>query len=176
MVDAIFEHSARVAALADPVARRLGWEGGPLQGLRLGSALHDVGKLSVSPEILRKPGPLDAVERAEIEQHPAAGARLLEELSSAQAALTYVLCHHERWDGWGYPRGLAGTAIPVEARLLAVADAYDAMTSDRPYRSALDPGVAFEEIERCAGTQFDPRIAYTFLAVWAEGAALAATA
>lgn len=174
MTQALAEHSARVAAFADPVARRLGWAADLLRRLRFGSALHDVGKLAVPAEIIAKAGPLTAAERVEIERHPEAGARLLEGVPSAQAALPYVLRHHERWDGFGYPGRLAGTAIPVEARLLAVADAFDAMTSDRPYRQALDQHVALAEIERCAGTQFDPRIAEAFLAVWGRADAFPA--
>ena len=166
-------HSARVTALAFAVARRLGWGGERLAGLRLGGALHDVGKLAVSPRILRKPGVLTAAERSEMELHPVAGARLLEDLADARPAIPYVLHHHERWDGTGYPGGLAGAAIPVEARLLAVADAFDAMTSERPYRGAVSTEHALDELARCAGTQFDPALAAVFLDVWGSAAAAA---
>jgi putative nucleotidyltransferase with HDIG domain len=163
-------HSARVTALAHAVARRLGWSDPQLVALRIGGALHDVGKLSVPLDILRKAGALTRSERAEIQEHPIAGARLVEQIRAAQPALPYVLHHHERWDGTGYPRGLAGLEIPVEARLLAVADAFDAMTSGRPYRRAVSPAAALEEIARCAGSQFDAALSEVFLEVWGGSA------
>jgi putative nucleotidyltransferase with HDIG domain len=159
-------HAARVTALAYAVAHRLGWGETELVALRIGGALHDVGKLSVPLDILRKAGPLTRSERVEIEEHPIAGARLVEQIEAARPALPYVLHHHERWDGSGYPHRLAGSAISVEGRLIAVADAFDAMTSDRPYRRAIAPDAALEEIARCAGTQFDPTLAGVFLDVW----------
>jgi HD-GYP domain-containing protein (c-di-GMP phosphodiesterase class II) len=162
-------HSARVTALAEAVARRLGWDDEQLRSLHMGGTLHDVGKLSVPGRILRKPGPLTPEELAEIRAHPEAGARLIEPIESAHCALPYVLHHHERWDGRGYPHRLAGPAIPLEARVLAVADAFDAMTSHRPYRRALGDDEALAEIDRCAGTQFDPEVVRAFLEVWAAG-------
>ena len=159
-------HSARVTALAEAVAARLGWEQTRLADLRLGGRLHDIGKLAVPARILRKPGPLDEAELAEVRTHPEAGARLLEGFTSARPALPYVLYHHERWDGGGYPSGRAGAEIPEEGRLLSVADAFDAMTSTRPYRRPLPAARALEEVERCAGSQFDPRLADAFLAAW----------
>ncbi len=162
-------HSARVTALADAVARWLGWDEEQLRLLHLGGALHDIGKLAVPGRILRKPGPLDAEELLEIRAHPEAGVRLIAPIDSAHGALPYVLHHHERWDGRGYPHRLAGRAIPVEARLLAVADAFDAMTSNRPYRRALADDEALAEIDRCAGTQFDPELVRAFLEVWGTG-------
>lgn len=163
-------HAARVTALAYAVAHRLGWSEERLVTLRIGGALHDVGKLSVPLEILRKAGALTRNERAEIEEHPAAGARLVEQIELARPALPYVLHHHERWDGLGYPHRLAGSDIPVEARLLAVADAFDAMTSDRPYRRAISTAAALEEITTCSGSQFDPALAEAFLDVWGGSA------
>jgi putative nucleotidyltransferase with HDIG domain len=162
-------HSLRVAALAEGVARWLGWPESRLEALRIGGALHDIGKLSVSASILSKPGPLTAAELATIRTHPAAGALLIEPIDSVRPALPYVLHHHERWDGDGYPHELRGNAIPVEARVLAVADAFDAMTSDRPYRQALSQPDALVEVERCAGGQFDPELAHAFLTVWSDG-------
>lgn len=116
---------------------------------------------------------MTAEEVAQVRIHPRAGARLVDPIDAARDALPYVLHHHERWDGRGYPDRLAGDAIPVEARVLAVADAYDAMTSDRPYRRALPEAQALDEVDRCAGTQFDPEIARTFLTVWGQATALA---
>jgi len=162
-------HSLRVTTLAEAVARWLGWTESRLETLRIGGALHDVGKLTVPARILSKPGPLTLEELATIRTHPAAGARLIEPIHSARPALPYVLHHHERWDGGGYPHGLGGLAIPVEARVLAVADAFDAMTSGRPYRRAMSELDALREVERCAGCQFDPEIAHAFLTVWSDG-------
>ena len=161
-------HSARVTALAEAVARRLGWGEERLASLRLGGPLHDIGKLAVSDAVLRKEGRLDAQELAQIREHPKVGARLLLRVAALRDAIPYVLYHHERWDGSGYPTGKAGEEIPLEARVLAVADAFDAMTSDRPYRRALTRAQALAEVERCAGTQFDPRIARIFLELFAE--------
>ena len=162
-------HSLRVTTLAEAVARWLGWSESRLETLRVGGALHDVGKLTVPARILSKPGPLTLEELAAIRTHPTAGARLIEPIHSVRSALPYVLHHHERWDGDGYPHGLGGIAIPVEARVLAVADAFDAMTSGRPYRQAMSEPDALREVERCAGCQFDPEIAHAFLTVWSDG-------
>jgi putative nucleotidyltransferase with HDIG domain len=163
-------HGARVAALAEPVARRLGWDAERLAALRFGAMLHDIGKVTVRAETLRKAGPMTIAELTEIRTHPTAGAALVAPLRSARHAVPYVLFHHERWDGDGYPSGLRGGAIPLEARLVGVADAFDAMTSVRPYRQALSIDRALEQIAICAGSQFDPTIAEAFLEVWAESA------
>lgn len=160
---ALGAHAARVSANAEAVALRLGWDDERLGALRLGAVLHDVGKVNIRPEVLAKPGALDELERAEIRAHPVEGLWLLRGVEAFEPALPYVLFHHERWDGSGYPTGRSGAAIPLEGRLLAVADAFDAMTSTRPYRCALDAPDAADEIRRCVGTQFDPEIADTFL-------------
>lgn len=167
---ALGEHAARVGAHAEMIARRLGWDDERIDDLRLGAALHDVGKVSVRPEVLQKPGALDDDELAQIRAHPVEGAWLISGVRSLGVALPYVLFHHERWDGAGYPTRRAGAEIPLEGRILAVADAFDAMTSSRPYRSALTVDEALEEVSRCAGTQFDPEIARTFLEAWSEAA------
>ena len=159
-------HSARVSAYAEGVARRLGWDERRVAVLGLGGALHDVGKIAVDIAVLRKPGPLDENELAQIRRHPEAGAQLLHGIADFKAALPCVLYHHERWDGTGYPTGRAGTRVPVEARLLAVADAFDAMTSPRPYRAALTAEEALGELERCSGSQFDPKLAEGFVDTW----------
>ena len=130
-------HSTRVTVLAEAVARRLGWSDEQIASLRVGGPLHDIGKLAVSDEVLRKEGRLDDDELAQIREHPKIGAKILLRITTLREAIPYVLYHHERWDGTGYPSGKAGEEIPVEARVLAIADAFDAMTSDRPYRSAL---------------------------------------
>jgi putative nucleotidyltransferase with HDIG domain len=162
-------HSARVSALAEIVARRLGWRGTRIVGLRLGGLLHDVGKLNLDETVLRKPGPLDEREYAEIKRHPQAGARMIRGLKQLRPALPYVLFHHERWDGQGYPSGRSREQIPAGARIVAVVDAFDAMISNRPYRAPLPVGTALAEIERNAGSQFDPSVVRAFLAAWAEG-------
>jgi putative nucleotidyltransferase with HDIG domain len=169
-------HSTRVTAIAEAIARRLGWDEERLELLQLGGPLHDVGKLGVSEEVLAKPGRLDEAELAQIREHPKLGARILLRVAALRGALPYVLYHHERWDGGGYPTGRAGERIPLEARVLAVADAFDAMTSDRPYRPALDRDEAVAEVVRCAGTQFDPEVVRVFLELFAEAAELPAAA
>jgi HD-GYP domain-containing protein (c-di-GMP phosphodiesterase class II) len=161
-------HGSRVLALAEPVARRLGWDDARIASLRYGAPLHDIGKIVVRRDVLCKAGPLTLDELAEIRRHPTAGASLVRPLPRARQALPYVLFHHERWDGGGYPSGLHGRSIPLEARLLAVADAFDAMTSSRPYRPALPLDRALVEIGSCAGAQFDPTVAEAFLEVWAN--------
>ena len=166
---ALASHAARVGANAEAVARRLGWNDGRLEGLRLGAALHDVGKVNVRPEVLGKTGVLDDGELAEIRTHPVEGTWLIAGVPSLTPALPYVLFHHERWDGDGYPTRRAGPAIPLEGRVLAVADAFDAMTSLRPYRRSLSAGEAATEIASCAGTQFDPEVVDAFLAALDAG-------
>ena len=167
--DQTIGHGARVAALAEPVAVRLGWDRDRIRTLRFAAPLHDVGKVRVRPQLLGKPGPLTLEELAEIRAHPAAGARLVAPLRRFRVTLPYVLFHHERWDGGGYPAGLSGRAIPIEARILAIADAFDAMISPRPYRRALTHEHALAEVERGAGTQFDPVAAELFVETWAAG-------
>jgi putative nucleotidyltransferase with HDIG domain len=156
-------HCARVTEIAEAIALRLGWNEERIALLRVGGPLHDIGKLGVSDEVLGKAGGLEDHELAQIREHPRIGAKILLRVVSFRDALPYVLYHHERWDGTGYPTGKAGEEIPLEARVLAVADAFDAMTSDRPYRRALTRDEALAEVERCAGTQFDPEIARVFL-------------
>jgi HD-GYP domain-containing protein (c-di-GMP phosphodiesterase class II) len=133
------------------------------QAIRVGGPLHDVGKLAVSEEILRKRGPLDPDELIEIRKHPVTGAKMLGGIRSLRVGVECVLHHHERWDGDGYPYGLAGATIPLEARIVSVADAFDAMISDRPYRSAMPREAALAEVDRCAGSQFDPKVANALL-------------
>lgn len=166
---ALASHAARVGSNAEAVAVRLGWDDARLEALRLGAALHDVGKVNVRPEVLAKPGLLDERELAEIRAHPVEGTWLIAGVPSLSPALPYVLFHHERWDGAGYPTRRAGAAIPLEGRVLAVADAFDAMTSARPYRRTLSTDEAAGEIARCTGTQFDPDVADAFLEALAAG-------
>ena len=162
-------HAQRVAALADIVARRLGFERAELAVLRLGARLHDVGKLAVTQRVLLKPGALDRDELVEIRAHPAYGVRLIDWLEGLAGIVPLVLHHHERWDGGGYPAGLAGEEIPLGARILAAADSFDAMTTDRAYRNALPAADAIAELIRCSGTQFDPRVIEVFVDAWECG-------
>jgi HD-GYP domain-containing protein (c-di-GMP phosphodiesterase class II) len=125
--------------------------------------LHDLGKIAISESILLKPSELSAEERGVIQLHPRIGAELVRQVAALRAIGPAVEHHHERWDGTGYPGGLAADAIPVEARVLAVADAFSAMTADRPYRAALSFDEACAELERCAATQFDPMCVRLFV-------------
>ncbi len=154
-------HSTRVAELAAWIAHRLGLDQEHIELTRLAGSLHDLGKLAIPEEILRKPGPLTDPERLVLQRHPEIGHRMLESLGVDPVA-EWVLHHHERWDGTGYPERLSGEEIPLGARIIFVADAYDAMTSDRAYRGRLTPREAIEELERCSGTQFDPAIVAAF--------------
>lgn len=163
-------HAARVARMARAIGVRLGLDEGRLAALRLGGVLHDIGKVAVPEAVLTKPGALTEAELAEVRRHPQEGARLLELDEELRPALPGVLYHHERWDGGGYPSGRAAEEIPFEARILAVVDSFDAMTSDRPYRAARPIEEAVEEVDRCAGTQFDPEVALAFVEAWESGA------
>jgi HD-GYP domain-containing protein (c-di-GMP phosphodiesterase class II) len=167
--DQTFGHGDRVAALAEPVALELGWDRERIRSLRRSAPLHDVGKVKLSPELVGKPGRLTHEEMALIRSHPEAGAQLVLPLRRFHEALPYVLFHHERWDGGGYPAGLTGRRIPVEARILAIADAFDAMISPRPYRVSLTHEHALAQVEDGAGTQFDPVAAELFVEAWAHG-------
>jgi HD-GYP domain-containing protein (c-di-GMP phosphodiesterase class II) len=162
-------HGARVAALAEPVALQLGWDRERIRSLRWAAPLHDVGKVKIRPQLLGKAGPLTLEEVAEIRSHPSAGAQLVVPLRRFHDALPYVLFHHERWDGGGYPAGLSGRRIPLEARILAIADAFDAMISPRPYRFALTHEHALAEVAAGAGTQFDPVAAERCVDARADG-------
>jgi HD-GYP domain-containing protein (c-di-GMP phosphodiesterase class II) len=162
-------HSERVSSIAQVIARGLGWKSARLGALRLGALLHDVGKLNLDEAVLRKPGPLDDDEYSEVKRHPLAGARLIRGFEALRPALPYILFHHERWDGYGYPTGRSREQIPVGARIVAVVDAFDAMTSVRPYRPPLPIRTAIAELNRGAGTQFDPGVVRAFLGAWSEG-------
>lgn len=156
-------HSFRVAHYAIALAKRLGLEGEELKAIEWGGLLHDVGKMAVPDEILRKVGPLSDREWSIMRQHPGWGFEMLADIRFLQkTALQIVYSHHERWDGEGYPSGLAGEEIPLAARVFAVVDSYDAMTSDRPYRRAGTHHAAVMELERVAGRQLDPQVVQTF--------------
>jgi diguanylate cyclase (GGDEF)-like protein/putative nucleotidyltransferase with HDIG domain len=157
-------HSQSVGRYAAAIARELGLPDGAIERIRFGGIVHDIGKIGVPDSILTKPGWLSAEDWHEMRRHPEIGARIL---SGAQMEDVgeWVLAHHERPDGTGYPHGLTGTDIPLEARILAVADAYEAMTSDRVYRAALSPEEARAELMRCTGTQVDKLVVEAFLRI-----------
>jgi diguanylate cyclase (GGDEF)-like protein/putative nucleotidyltransferase with HDIG domain len=154
-------HSERVSDLAARIAQRLGLDDEQVEVTRLAGSLHDLGKLAIPEEILRKNGTLTDSERLVLERHPQIGFQMLDSLGVDPVA-DIVLHHHERWDGTGYPERLIGDQIPLGARIIFVADAYDAMTSDRVYRPKRSPKAALAELRRCAGTQFEPRIVAAF--------------
>jgi HD-GYP domain-containing protein (c-di-GMP phosphodiesterase class II) len=139
-----------------------------LSWIRQGAILHDVGKIGIPDAVLRKPGKLDSDEWAEMCKHPEMGYRMLEGIRFLKPALDIVISHQERFDGSGYPQGLKGDEIPLGARIFAVVDTFDAMTSDRPYRAALSIDAARQEIRDWSGRQFDPRVADVFLSIEAD--------
>ena len=155
-------HSQTVGRLARLTAVELGLAEARIDRIHAAGVLHDLGKLGIADAILHKPGALDDAEWREMRRHPEIGARILEHAGMRDIAV-WVRAHHERIDGRGYPEGLAGQDIPLEARILSVADSYEAMIADRPYRAGMDPQAAREELERCAGTQFDPGVLTAFL-------------
>jgi putative nucleotidyltransferase with HDIG domain len=165
-------HSARVQAYTLTLARAMKVPEGERKAMGAGALLHDVGKIGIQDAILLKPGALTDEEWAVMRRHPLIGAEILKRLTHLEGAREIVVAHQERWDGSGYPAGLKATAIPLCARIFAVADAFDAMTSDRPYRKRMPYADARNEIARCAGTQFDPMVVEAFLAipqeVWEE--------
>jgi diguanylate cyclase (GGDEF)-like protein/putative nucleotidyltransferase with HDIG domain len=157
-------HSEQVAELAERIAEQLGLGNEQVELVRLAGRLHDVGKLAIPEEILRKPASLTDSERLVVQRHSQIGHRMLSSLGAEQVA-DVVLHHHERWDGTGYPGGLRGDEIPLAARIVIVADAYDAMRADRPYAGSRTAEEARLEIERCAGSQFDPDVVDALAAV-----------
>jgi PAS domain S-box-containing protein len=161
------KHTERVGVTAAGIAARLGLDAEQIRLPREAAPLHDVGKLAISDTILLKPGKLTVQEYEVMKTHAALGARLLSDSSSPvlQMAAVIAATHHERWDGAGYPAGLAGEAIPLVGRVVAVADVFDALTHDRPYKSAWPAAEAIAEIKRASGSQFDPRVAAAFLAM-----------
>ncbi len=163
-------HSERVYHLSRLIAGRLELDAEQNRLLSWAALLHDVGKIAIDGSILNKPGRLTDEEYAAIKTHPARGCRVLEPIPQLREILPGIRHHHERWDGRGYPDGLRGEEIPLHARILAVADTYDAIVSTRAYRHARTPGFALEEISRGAGIQFDPAIVPVFLALAQEGA------
>jgi putative nucleotidyltransferase with HDIG domain len=168
-------HSTRVAEHAVRTARSMGFAGKALTRLKLAGLLHDFGKVVVSQQILKKGSSLSLGERDDMQRHSAVGAQILGKFKAFAEIVPAVRHHHERWDGQGYPDRLRGEEIPLPGRILAVADAFDAMVTSRPYRARIEPAAAFAELRKNAGTQFDPRVVEAFGAAFAEAQAGAAS-
>jgi putative nucleotidyltransferase with HDIG domain len=156
-------HSSLVAEYAAMTARTLGLNGEEIEDIRMAAYLHDLGKIGVPDAVLRKPAALTPEEGRQMRRHPAIAAHILEDVPFSPRIKLAVRHNHERWDGTGYPDGLRGEEIPIEARILSVADAYEAMTSNRPYRHILDHAAALAELRRHVRTQFDPRVVNAFV-------------
>src|SRR5690349_11166171 len=162
-------HSIRVADYSLAIARELGLAEHSIDVIRMGAQLHDIGKIGIPDGILLKPGALSPAEFGLIKLHPQIGRRILEKNRGFEPLLGLVELHHENWDGSGYPYGISGQQIPIEARIVRVADAFDAMTSDRAYRTGMSLGTAIEELRSGSGRDFDPNIAKAFLDVLSRG-------
>jgi putative nucleotidyltransferase with HDIG domain len=158
-------HSSRVSHYAERIASRMGFSGQALEDIRLGAELHDIGKIGTRESVLRKPGPLTADEFSHITEHTVLGERILAPLARANpVVLSIVRSHHERVDGAGFPDRLDQNRIPWAARIVAVADAFDAMTTDRSYRTSLSPETAVDELQSASGSHFDPEVVRAFRA------------
>lgn len=162
-------HTERVTEIAELLAHELGWDDEAMRWLRIGATLHDIGKIGVPDSILNKPGPLSDEEFAIMKQHPVLGAKMLDGVQFLEPIMPYVLSHHEKWDGSGYPEGLRGEEIPLEGRLLAVADTVDAILSTRPYRQANTLEKVIYELREFSGKQFDPELVEIFLGLIESG-------
>ncbi len=156
-------HSGRVSEISVIIAKELGMSDTAIENIRLAGLIHDIGKIGVKEEILNKPGALTVQEFEHIKTHPVIGERILKPIVEEREILDMVRLHHERFDGRGYPDGLSGERIPRGAAIMALGDAYDAMTSDRPYRKSLGNSIAVEEIKKGYGTQFTPGVVDAFL-------------
>jgi len=163
-------HTGRVAAYSTAIANKMGLSEEMVAEVRLGAILHDIGKIGISDDILRKPTPLEGAEIQCMEAHVTAGAKIVNDAGFLLCALPAILHHHERMDGKGYPEGLQGDSLPLIARIIAVADTFDAMTTNRPYRQGLSRSEALAEIKQHSGSQFDPTVVAAFLTVMAEEA------
>jgi len=161
-------HTERVWYMAEIIARELGWDKEKMWEVKIGGILHDIGKIGVPDAILNKPGELTPEEFEIMKTHPTQGTKILEGISFLAPSLPYILYHHERFDGKGYPFGLKEEKIPIQGRLLAVVDTFDAICSDRPYRKKRGIQAALKEVKDCSGTQFDPEIALIFLKAWED--------
>lgn len=162
-------HCQRLAAHAHRIGEAIGMTGTELRMLTYGARLHDIGKIGVAESILSKPGPLTDLEWAEMRRHPEIGEQICKPLATSRDVAPIIRHHHERWDGTGYPDGIRSDGIPIGARIVALADAFDAMINDRPYRAALGMAAAVDQIRSGAGRQFDPELVPVFLELLAAG-------
>ena len=162
-------HTDRVTRLAEVIARHIGWSDSQIMTLQMGCTLHDIGKIGVPDAILNKADKLTDDERDSMMQHPQLGLQIIRGIDLFQPCTPYIIAHHERYDGTGYPEGLKGEEIPVEGRLLAVADTFDAIMSDRPYRKGAELSIAVRELVNNSGRQFDPKLVKVFLDILRSG-------
>ena len=161
--DEIEQHEIRVCAICKKIGELMNLDDEEMENLKLLALIHDIGKVAIDEKILLKEDVLSSAEWDEMKRHPKTGFYLTKSVPELKNISKYILYHHERWDGNGYPFGLSGTSIPLLSRIVSLADAYDAMTNDRPYRKALSKSIAREEIRRNSGLQFDPEIVKLFL-------------
>ncbi len=164
-------HSRRASRLAGDIAAQMSLDPGTVERLRFAARLHDIGKVFIPRDILDEPGPLSEAQWVELRRHPLMGYELVRDRVPAEVA-RIVLTHHERFDGTGYPNAISAAAIPLEARVLQVADAFDAITSARPYQPALSVDYALSELVRCSGTQFDPSVVEATVAIASRATAM----
>ena len=162
-------HLRRLQTYSERLAQEYGLSPTEVRAVRYGGVLHDIGKIGVDEAIIRKPGPLTPEETAQMRRHPDIGAQIISQLRFARDVAPIISGHHEYWDGSGYPRGLKGEDIPMGARIITIVDAYDAMTTDRPYRSALSDEEALRRLRAGRGTQFDPELLDVFLELIVSG-------
>ncbi len=162
-------HTWRVAKYVSAMSRHLGWSSERVASLEIGSFLHDLGKISTEDRILKKPGKLTAEEYEQIKAHPTEGRRLLQGIEFLQSAIPGIYSHHEHYDGSGYPEGLQSDAIPEEGRLIAIADVFDAITSNRPYRNPMSAEKGLSYLQEQKGALFEPRLVDLFTSIWARG-------
>lgn len=156
-------HSNRVSSICQSIATKMNLDNNTVSNMKIAGLIHDIGKIGVQEEILNKQGILTIDERRDVQRHPEIGWRLLSSTNEFSELAKFVLAHHEKWDGSGYPSGTIGEAIPLEARIIAVADAYDAMTNERSYRRKFTQEEAIIEMMKCSGSHFDPKIVDVFV-------------
>ena len=162
-------HTDRVLKLSEAIAKHLNWTDKQIEYLYMGCTLHDIGKLGVPDSILNKPDILTDSEREQMQKHPELGMKIIDGIDLFKAAIPYIISHHEWYDGSGYPNGLKGEEIPIEGRLLTVADTFDAIISDRPYRKGRSMEIAISELTKYSGIQFDPYIVNKFIELLKSG-------